>query len=139
MFIWLCTTCPIGKHYKPKFIESIDPTLKPIPGRDLYKANQICYNNYLPPYVIDQHHMKQPMAICLQLNDSDDSDDRMTDTTSKLYIETKEFVKDHVDYLISSCDAGCSTINDYYTLHDELKFHLSSEKSSKVLVLMNHI
>ena len=59
MFIWLCTTCPIGKHYKPIFIESTDSTLKPIPGSDSCKANQTHCNNYLPhslSYALNTHH-----------------------------------------------------------------------------------
>ena len=100
-----------------------------IPGSDSCKANQICYNNYLPPYVIDQHHMNQPMLMCLKTNNSADRNDSMTDATSKLHTETKEFVKDCMDYLISSCDTGHITTNDYYTLHDELKLNLWSENS----------
>ena len=68
--IWLCTMCPIGKYCKPKFIESTDSMLKPIPGSDSHKVNQTCYDNYLPPYVIDQHHTNQHMLMCSQLNDS---------------------------------------------------------------------
>ena len=45
--------CPIGKYYKAKCVESTDSKLKPIPGSNSYKVNQICYYNYLP---LDQHY-----------------------------------------------------------------------------------
>ena len=80
---------PIGKHYKSKFIELSDSTLKPIPGSDSHKFNQTHCDSHLPPYVIDQHQMNQHMLMCVQVNDSADSDDSTMDTTSKLFIETK--------------------------------------------------
>ena len=46
-----------------------------------------------------------------------------------MWLHILVFVKDHMDYLISSCDPVHAATNNHCTLYDELNLHLLSEKS----------
>ena len=74
---------PIGKYYKPKFIESADSMLKPIPGSDSCKANHTCYGNYSSHYLshaLNTHHNH----VVLDVTSHDDNDvDRKDSLSSK--------------------------------------------------------